>query len=285
MTPGSTLDTARRADQAPLGEGTKFSTSTAGVARMCNYFLGGKDNYAADRDSAERVLRRCPVVLRLVQANRGFLDRAATLLAGAGLRQFVDIGCGLPADDNLGDIVRRTDPSCRVAYVDNDPMVVAHARALLAVDANTTAFAGDVRDTEALLADAGLRRLIDFGEPAAVFLLGVLDFLPDEAGPRRIVDALAAGLAPGSHVVISHAERTAELAPIAGPRPGVDTPFHPRGEDEIADICRSLEMVEPYPARLPQPRAAARGTGPLPLFGCVGRVPGDGRPWPGDGRS
>lgn len=113
---------------------------------------------------------------------QGLPDRAATLLAGtAGLRQFVDIGCGLPADDNLGDIVRRTDPSCRVAYVDNDPMVLAHARALLAVDASTGAFAGDVRDPEALLAGEGLRKLIDFGEPAAVFLLGVLDFLPDEA--------------------------------------------------------------------------------------------------------
>ncbi|MCP9949908.1 SAM-dependent methyltransferase [Actinomadura madurae] len=275
MTPGSTLSTARRAGEPPPGEGSGFSTSTAGVARMCNYFLGGKDNYAADRDSAERVLRRCPIVLRLVQANRGFLDRAATLLAGtAGLRQFVDIGCGLPADDNLGDIVRRTDPSCRVAYVDNDPMVLAHARALLAVDASTGAFAGDVRDPEALLAGEGLRKLIDFGEPAAVFLLGVLDFLPDEAGPRGIVDALAAGLAPGSHVVVTHAERSAELAPIAGPRPGVDTPFHPRAEDEIGDICRSLEMIEPYPARLPQPPAAANASGPLPLFGCIGRVPG-----------
>jgi hypothetical protein len=276
VTPGSTLGLTHWAEPLPPEEGAALGTSTAGVARICNYFLGGKDNYAADRDSAERVLRSCPIVPRLVQANRGFLDHAATLLAGtAGLRQFVDLGCGLPADDNLGDIVRRIDSSCRVAYVDNDPMVLAHARALLAVDGNSGAFAGDVRDPAALLAGAGLRRLIDFGEPAAVFLFGVLDFLADEDDPRGIVDALAAGLAPGSHVVITHAERSAELAPISGPRQPVDTPFRPRGEDEIADICRSLEMIEPYPARLPLLVPGAVGiTGPLPLFGCIGRVPG-----------
>ncbi|WP_433473789.1 SAM-dependent methyltransferase [Spirillospora sp. CA-142024] len=268
MTSGSTLSLG--AETPPPGAGRRPSAS---VARMCNYFLGGKDNYAADREFAERVLRSCPIVPRLVQANRGFLDHAAALLAGdAGLRQFVDIGCGLPADDNLGDIVRRTDPSCRVAYVDNDVMVVAHARALLAVDGDMGAFAGDVRDPGALLGDPGLRRLIDFGEPAAVFLLGVLDFIADEDDPRGIVDALAAGLAPGSHVVITHAERSPALDPISGPRQPVDTPFRPRSEDEIAGICRSLRMIDPYPARLPLPRTADV-TAPLPLVGCIGRVP------------
>ncbi|TDD85906.1 SAM-dependent methyltransferase [Actinomadura darangshiensis] len=267
VTPGSTLSPAHRA-----GPGAP----AVGVARMCNYFLGGKDNYAADRAFAERVLRSCPIVPRLVQANRGFLDHAAALLAGeAGLRQFVDIGCGLPADDNLGDIVRRTDPACRVAYVDNDPMVLAHARALLAVDAGTGAFAGDVRDPGALLADPGLGRLIDFGAPAAVFLIGVLDFIADEDDPRGVVEALAERLAPGSHVVITHAERSAALDPLSGPRQPVDTPFRPRGAEEIAGICRSLRMIGRYPARLPLlADGAVHIASPLPLIGCIGRVPG-----------
>ncbi|MGI5207528.1 SAM-dependent methyltransferase [Spirillospora sp. CA-108201] len=273
VTSGAALSPARRAESSPPGDGPALSTATASVARMCNYLLGGKDNYAADRESAERALRGSPVVPRLVQANRGFLDHAATLLAReAGLRQFVDVGCGLPAAENLGDLVRRADPACRVAYVDNDAMVLTHARALLAVDAGTGAFAGDVRDPAALLADPGLRRLIDFSEPVAVFLLGVLDFLADEDDPAGIVGALAAGLPPGSHLVISHAERSPELDPISGPCEGVDTPFRPRSADEIARMCASLRMLDPYPARLPA--SAVADPRPLPLIGCVGRVAG-----------
>ncbi|MEV4000723.1 SAM-dependent methyltransferase [Actinomadura sp. NPDC049753] len=274
VTSGAALSPARRAEPSPPGGGTALGAAPASVARMCNYLLGGKDNYAADRESAERALRSCPVVPRLVQANRGFLDHAAALLAGeAGLRQFVDVGCGLPAAENLGDLVRRADPACRVAYVDNDPMVLTHARALLAVDAGMGAFAGDVRAPAALLGDPGLRRLVDFSEPVAVFLLGVLDFVADEDDPAGIVAALAAGLAPGSHVVISHAVRSPELDPVSGPCEGVDTPFRPRSEDEIARICASLRTLDPYPARLPGP-APLPDPRPLPLIGCVGRVPG-----------
>jgi SAM-dependent methyltransferase len=274
VTPGAALRPAGRAEPSPSGGGTPLSTSSASVARMCNYLLGGKDNYAVDRESAERALRSCPVVLRLVQANRGFLDHASALLAGqAGLRQFVDLGCGLPAAENLGDLVRRTDPACRVAYVDNDPMVLAHARALLAVDDGTGAFAGDVRAPAALLADPGLRRLIDLSEPVAVFLLGVLDFVSDEDDPAGIVAALAAGLAPGSHLVITHAVRSPELDAVSGPCEGVDTPFRPRSADEIARICSSLRTLDPYPARLSAP-TSVRDPRPLPLIGCVGRVPG-----------
>ncbi|WP_141582415.1 SAM-dependent methyltransferase [Actinomadura sp. WMMA1423] len=274
VTPGAALRPTLWAEPSPPGGGLPLSTSSASVARMCNYLLGGKDNYAADRESAERALRSCPVVLRLVQANRGFLDQAAALLAReAGLRQFIDIGCGLPAAENLGDLVRRTDPACRVAYVDNDAMVLTHARALLAVDDGTGAFAGDVRAPRALLADPALGRLIDFSEPVGVFLLGVLDFVADEDDPAGIVAALVSGLAPGSHVVISHAERSPELDAVSGPCEGVDAAFRPRSMDEIARIGASLRMLDPYPARLPAP-APRRDPRPLPLIGCVGRVPG-----------
>ncbi|MEU8799471.1 SAM-dependent methyltransferase [Spirillospora sp. NPDC048819] len=282
MTLGPTLNATRWTELLPPqdeeSDPGRFSGPAPSNARVYNYYLGGKDNYAADRELAEWALRRCPVVKRLVQANRGFLDYAAAVLAErAGLRQFVDIGCGLPMTcgmgDNVGDIVRRADPSCRVAYVDSDPMVLAHARALLAVDPATAAFEADVRDPAALLAEPGLRRLIDFSEPVGVLLTGVLDVIADEDDPRGIVDALVDALPPGSHVVITHTERTPELDPLAGLPQNPDLPFWPRSRDAITEICGSLEMAAPYPAALPLPHAV-HTTGPVPLIGCIGRTPG-----------
>lgn len=280
VTAGPTPSLTRWAESSPA-EAAETSPGRSGGpapsnARMYDYLLGGKDNYGPDRDLTEWALRRCPVVKRLVQANRGFLDHAAALLAeDAGLRQFVDIGCGLPVSGgaNVGDIVRRADPSCRVAHVDNDPMVLAHARALLAVDANTGAFEGDVRDPAALLADPGLRALIDLSEPVGVLLTGVLDGIADDHDPRGIVSTLVDALAPGSHLVVTHAERTPELEPIAGLPQNPELPFCPRSLEAITEICGSLEMTAPYPARLPLPHAR-HTTGPVPLIGCIGRVPG-----------
>ncbi|XRQ04453.1 SAM-dependent methyltransferase [Actinomadura welshii] len=284
MTPGPAPSLTHWAElPPPEDEGTSpgwLSGPAPSNARIYDYLLGGKDNYAADRELAEWALRRCPVMVRLVQANRGFLDHAAALLAGqAGLRQFVDIGCGLPVSGGaaVADVVRRADPSCRVAYVDNDPMVLAHARALLAVDADTAALEGDVRDPAALLADPALRRLIDFSEPVGVLLTGVLDGIADEEDPRGIVAALVDALPPGSRVVLTLSERTPELEPIAGLPQNPDLPFWPRSRAEIDRICASLDTAGPYPARLPLPHAA-HITGPVPLIGCIGRVPGRGRP-------
>ncbi|MDL4817772.1 SAM-dependent methyltransferase [Actinomadura opuntiae] len=240
------------------------------VARMYDYYLGGKDNYAADREMAERVLDRAPVVARLAQVNRGFLEYAAGLLAESGLRQFVDVGCGLPAERNVGDMVRRAAPSCRVAYVDNDPLVLVHARALLAVDRGTGAFGGDVRAPAALLAHPGLRRLIDFGRPVAVLLLGVLDFVTDEEDPRGIVRTLLDGLPPGSHMVVTHTERTPALEALAETARRAGLAFTPRRREEIAEICAPLDPVGRYPAALPLADAAGLD-GPLPLVGCIGR--------------
>ncbi|MEU9023813.1 SAM-dependent methyltransferase [Actinomadura sp. NPDC048394] len=243
------------------------------IARMYDYFLGGKDNYAADRAMADKALDRAPVVARLAQVNRGFLERAATLLAESGLRQFVDVGCGLPAERNVADLVRRVEPSCRVAYIDNDPLVLVHARALLAGDPGTGAFGGDVRVPAALLGHPGLRRLVDFGRPVALLLLGVLDFVTDAEDPRGIVRTLLDGLPAGSHMVITHTERTPELEALAATARRAGLAFTPRDRAEIAEICAPLEPAGPYPAALPL--ADAAGTdGPLPLVGCIGRKSG-----------
>ncbi|GAA2123573.1 SAM-dependent methyltransferase [Actinomadura napierensis] len=275
MIPGPMPSLSRWAELTGGEEGgvAAVPAGAPSVARMYDYYLGGKDNYAADREMAERALDRAPVVARLAQVNRGFLEYAAALLAESGTRQFVDVGCGLPAARNVGDVVRRAAPSCRVAYVDNDPLVLAHARALLTVDRNTGAFGGDVRAPAALLGHPGLRRLIDFGRPVALLLLGVLDFVTDEEDPRGIVRALLGGLPAGSHMVVTHTERTPALESLAETARRAGLAFTPRGREEIAEICAPLEPVGPYPAALPL-ADAARLDGPLPLVGCIGRKRG-----------
>lgn len=242
------------------------------VARMYNYYLGGKDNFVVDRDLAERAMRQAPIIARLVQVNRGFLHRAARLLADeAGIDQFIDIGCGLPAEINLDDTVRRINPAGRVAYVDNDPMVICHGRALMAVDGGVGVYEADLRDPAEVLGHPGLRRLIDFHRPVALFLLSVLHFIPYD--PRGIVDEFVRGLPPGSHVVVSHAERTTELEAVSVLYEEADLPFTPRSRWEIAEIVHGLKPVPPYPARLPLSRSGgeAEGGDAVPLIGYVGR--------------
>nr|BFE30361.1 hypothetical protein GCM10010200_026120 [Actinomadura rugatobispora] len=257
------------------------------AARMYDYYLGGKDNYAVDRELAGRVVDAAPVVPLVARANRAFLRRSVRFLAeSAGMRQFLDIGCGLPALENVNGLARAVDPSCRVAYADNDPMVLSHARALLAVDDLTDAFGGDLRDPEALLGHPAPRRLIDFDEPVAVLLLSVLHFVTDAEDPRAIMDGLLAGLPPGSHVAISHAARTPELDAVAALyRDEADVPFTPRTREAIAELCRGLEPVEAFPAGPPLPvsvpapvpdrfpRSAGLESDPMPLACFVGRKP------------
>ncbi|WP_051712616.1 SAM-dependent methyltransferase [Spirillospora albida] len=233
------------------------------VARIYDYFLGGKDNYASDRELAEKALRKAPVLTRMARENRAFLERAVTRLAEKGFRQFLDIGCGLPAAASVADVARRVHPECRVAYVDNDPLVLTHARALLDVDAGTGVFGADLREPAALLRAAG--RLFEPGRPVAVLLFGVLDFVTDAEDPRGIVDALMGGLPPGSALVLTHTERTPDIARLAG-RGAMDVPFTPRSRAEIAEICGGIDIVEPFPAPLP-----AAPSAPLPLIGCAGR--------------
>jgi hypothetical protein len=245
------------------------------VARMCDYYLGGKDNYAADRDLAERVLRQAPIISRLVQINRTFLGNAARFLAGqAHIRQFLDIGCGLPTRDDLCDIVRRVDPACRVAYVDNDPMVLVHARALLAANAGTHAVEADLREPGTIFGHPDVRQLIDFDEPVAVLLLSVLDFVADAENPYGIVDDLLMSLAPGSHVVISHAERTPELEAVSWLYREAGVTFTPRSRQEIAELSRGLELISPYPADLSLRHSGhrLRAGSRMPLIGCIGRT-------------
>jgi S-adenosyl methyltransferase len=181
-------------------------------ARVYAYWLGGKDYYPADRNAAEEVIRLRPQVVAGARANRRFLARVVRFLAGpCGVRQFLDIGTGLPAPDSTHEVAQQVDPCCRVVYCDNDPLVLAHARALLtsAPQGSCDYIGADLRDTTTILTHAA--KTLDLAQPIAVLLLAVLHFLPDAQDPAHAVAALAAPLAPGRYLAVSHL--TADFAP------------------------------------------------------------------------
>src|SRR5207302_711638 len=161
-------------DRKPAAQGGRavepFDTTRPNIARVWDYWLGGKDNFAADRELAQKMLEVHPVSARMAQENRRFLGRAVSYVATRGIRQFIDVGAGLPTALNTHDIAQRADPGARVAYVDNDPIVISHARSLLAKSPGVIAVPGDMHDPGRILGDAGLKGLIDMTEPACVIL-------------------------------------------------------------------------------------------------------------------
>jgi SAM-dependent methyltransferase len=186
---------------------TKINTSVPNPARIYDYLLGGKDNYPADRQVAEQVVAIAPVAREVVGDNRAFLRRAVRFLTReAGIRQFIDLGSGLPTQGNVHQIAQAIAPDARVVYVDNDAMVVTHGRALLAGD-NTLAIKADLREPDVVLGHPEVRELIDFDQPIALLLVAILHFLPDEEGPLGIVARFRDALPTGSYLVISHATR------------------------------------------------------------------------------
>jgi hypothetical protein len=219
-------------------------------ARVYNVWLNGKDHFPADREVAAKVIDQRPQVVDAAIANRQFLGRAVRYLARChGIRQFIDIGTGLPAPDNTHEVAQLVDPWCRVIYVDNDPLVMSHARALL----NSTRegccdyLHADLRDTEYILREA--RRTLDFNLPVAVLLLAVLHFVPDADDPAGIVGALAGPLASGSCVAISHL--SGDFAPqavhegVAAYNALVPTSIFPRSHVEVSGLIAGLALVPP----------------------------------------
>ncbi len=176
------------------------------VARVYDYFLGGRNNYAADRQAAEQVLWWTPEARLVARMNRRFLiESVRWLVKEAGVRQFLDIGSGLPTQQNVHEVVQAVDKDARVVYVDNDPLVRVHAEALLATDPNTIVLGADMRDPKALLARPEIREHLDFTKPIALLLVAVLHFIRDTDEAYAITDTLYEALPPGSYVVISHA--------------------------------------------------------------------------------
>ncbi|MBN3930036.1 SAM-dependent methyltransferase [Streptomyces verrucosisporus] len=182
---------------------SKIDVTVPTAARMYDYYLGGKNNYAVDREAAEKLLEVVPSTQALALNNRRFLQRAVRVLArDYGIRQFIDHGSGLPTQDNVHQVAQRVDPDARVVYVDNDPIVLAHGRALLAENENTTVIQADMCDTDGVLDHPDTARLIDFDRPVAALFNSVFHCVPDSADPAGVVKRVADRLAPGSFFVI-----------------------------------------------------------------------------------
>jgi len=182
----------------------RIDTTRAHPARIYDSWLGGKDNFAADREAAELALQAYPELAQAIRSNRAFLGRAVRFLVGTGIRQFLDIGTGLPAADNTHEVAQRAAPDSRIVYVDNDPIVLRHAQALLTSTPEGACdyIQADLRDPKAIVAEAA--RTLDFGRPVALMLLAVLQFVLDEQDPYRLVSELVDTLPSGSYLVISH---------------------------------------------------------------------------------
>ena len=238
--------------QGPLaasGPPPSLDTSVPHIARVYDYWLGGKDNFAVDREAAEQVIAAYPGILRDVRAQRAFLANAVRYLAGvAGIRQFLDIGTGIPTANNTHEVAQGAEPSCRVVYVDNDPMVLAHARALLVgVTAPTAYVDADLRDTGMVLAEAA--QLLDFTKPVAVMLISVLHLIPDEDDPHAIVTRLMEAVPSGSWLALSHPARDVHPQQVteAASRFNQLAPANAtlRTRAEILRFFDGLELLEP----------------------------------------
>ena len=235
---------------AAVGKSAGIDTSVAHPARVYDYWLGGKDNFAADREAAERVLAVTPGLRARVRANRAFLARAVRYLAAeAGIRQFLDIGTGIPSANNTHEVAQAVAPDSRIVYVDNDPIVLTHARALLASgpEGSTQYVDGDIRDAAAILEAAATT--LDLTRPTALMLLGVLHLIQDSEDPYRIVAGLMDALSSGSYLAISHpasdfhAPQQAEAQRRYNER--VSTPQTLRTREEVARFFDGLELVPP----------------------------------------
>ena len=249
----------------------EVDTTKPHPARMYDYLLGGKNNFAADRETAEKALQSWGTVRTAARENRAFLGRAVRyLVAEAGIRQFLDIGTGLPSANNVHEVAQGLVPSCRVVYVDNDPIVLAHARALLtsSPEGKTAYIQADLREPEKILGDPVTTATLDFSQPIALMLVAVLHFVPDGDDPQRIVDTLLDALPAGSYLVASHAtsefyaDRGAEAARIYHQR-GI--PFQFRTADEFAELAfRGLRVLEPGVVSVPEWRPGSDDPRPLP---------------------
>jgi hypothetical protein len=218
------------------------------AARMYDYALGGSHNFAVDREMVEKVEAMMPGSALIAHANRAFLRRAVRYCLDAGIRQFLDIGAGIPTVGAVHEVARVAHPPSRVVYIDTDPVAVAHGQAILRDTGSVAAIGGDLRHTGEILADPRVTKLIDFTRPVAVLLIAVLHFVPDTDDPGGIVGTLRDRLAPGSHLVISHGTTDAlpdEADAVGQVYKGTSTPLSLRPRAAIAALFAGFELVEP----------------------------------------
>lgn len=268
------------------GMSDPIDTSRPQAARRYDYWLGGKDNFAADRASGNKIAEAFPTIRTAARENRRFLQRVVNYLTvQAGVRQFLDIGTGFPTSPNVHEVAQRIAPASRILYVDNDPVVVVHARALMTSTPPgvTSCLRADLRDPESILAAPELEGTLDLREPVALLLVSVLHFVEDRDDPYGAVARLVDALPSGSYLALSHAtfdplpaDTVEQLTALTAT--GEHGTFRPRSRDEVARFLSGLELCGPglvpivhwHPDRTPRPEASVEDTA---VYGAVARLP------------
>ncbi|MEU4546684.1 SAM-dependent methyltransferase [Nonomuraea dietziae] len=256
--------------------------NTPSVARMYDYYLGGKDNFPSDREAAEKIIALVPTIKQIARDNRDFLIRVVRTLTAAGIRQFIDIGAGLPTRQNVHEVALESAPDSRIVYVDNDPIVLAHARALLAASPQTIVVRADLRDPGSILDAPDVRAHLDFTEPVAVLLFAILHFVPDDKEAEAIISGLRAPLAGGSYLALSHsyAGDMTGAALTSGRsvyRAATSGSLTPRTACQVGAYFEGLDLLEPgvvpIDAWRPDWHDVEPDFGKPGLLGGVARIP------------
>ena len=254
--------------------------SVAHIARIQDYWLGGKDHFEADRVAGDEAIAQLPDMVASVRNTRAFLGRTVRFLAEErGIRQFLDVGTGIPTAANTHEVAQRIAPESRIVYVDNDPMVLAHARALLTstADGMCSYIDADIREPDKILAAAA--EVIDFARPVAVVLMAVLQFVPDADDPYGLVRRLMAAVPSGSYLVISHPAADIQAAAMAGMATKLNQLMAqrvtPRSKAEVTAFFDGLELVDPGVVRCPEwrPDRPEDAAGKSTMWGGVGEKP------------
>jgi S-adenosyl methyltransferase len=269
----------------PRSVSARFDTSVPHPARRYNYWLGGKDNFAADRESGDAVAAAFPTVRIAAVENRRFLRRAVTFLAKeAGIRQFLDIGTGIPTANNTHEVAQSVDPASRIVYVDNDPIVLAHARALLTSSAQgaTAYLDADLRDPDKILSDPDLHATLDLSQPVGLILVAILHFVIDEHDPYGVVARLVDALPSGSYLAMTHATYDfmppATAAELDATNAARNVVFRARSRSEFSRFFDGLTLVTPGIVDVtewraedePPPRPSQADTA---VYCAVGQIP------------
>lgn len=224
-------------------------TQRANTARVYDYLLGGSHNFLADQDAGRAIAALDPKAEEFARANRAFLGRAVRFLSAAGIRQFLDIGSGIPTQGNVHEIAQQADPGARVAYVDFDPVAIAHSKAILASNPGATVIDGDLREPEKILADDTARQLIDFSQPAGLLLVAVLHFIADADDPWQLVATLRDALAPGSYLVLGQGTNEDDSGVAQAFEKmynrSVSTQIHLRSRAGIQRFFNGFDLVDP----------------------------------------
>jgi hypothetical protein len=259
---------------------TKLDAGVPHSARLWNYWLGGKDNFAVDRAVADQILAMVPEMVESARADRAYLGRVVRYLAGeVGIRQFLDVGTGIPTANNTHEVAQQIAPTSRIVYVDNDPLVLVHARALLTShpEGRTDYLEADLREPEKII--EGARRTLDFDQPIGLTMLGILNFVPDDDVAAQLVARLVEALPPGSYLAISHptteinGETMIEALRLWNDGPAAKMVL--RSAEQVKHLFGDLDMVEPGVVSCSQwrPDKGEENAEPVPHYGGVGRKP------------